>query len=150
MARMHRGGTKEKEKQQLALMKGQVAWHKVAMRLVFSKEIDLFFTHNSKARKLADVKKSVLQMLRAATVLDIPDAPPAVLAKLVSLPVVGALTPDREGLEEEFARKVAAIDVEAIASAAKSRRAAKASAKSAPVLGELGEYAETVISDVSY
>jgi hypothetical protein len=130
-----RGDAEDKAKQRLALMKGQVAWHRVAMRLVFPKVIDLFFTHNNKARELDYVKKSITQMLKAASKMDIPDAPPTQLAKLVSLPVVGRLTPDSKDLEEEFARGVAidTIDVEAIADAAKSRRAARRRVQNRPV-----------------
>ena len=142
------GKEKEKEKReasQLALMHGQRAWHKTAMRLVFSKEIDLFFTHNNKARKLSDVKKSIVEMLKEASKMEIPNKPPAMLAKLVSLPVVGGRTPDRDALEKEFAERVQSVDVEAIAAAAKARRAAGASARSSTALGRLSEYAEVTM-----
>ena len=109
---------RKREASQLALMHWQRAWHKTAMRLVFSKEIDLFFTHNNKARKLSDVKKSIVEMLKEASKMEILDKPPAMLAKLVSLPVVGGRTPDRDALEKEFAERVQAVDVEAIAAAA--------------------------------
>jgi hypothetical protein len=107
----------EQEKAQLALMKGQVAWHKTAMRLVFPKGVDLFFSYNEVARELISMKQSVIEVLQAASTMRIPDAPPSQLLKLVSLPKIGTQTADRAELEKAFAAKIAAVGVEAIAAA---------------------------------
>jgi hypothetical protein len=126
-------------------MKGQVAWHKTAMRLVFPKGIDLFFSHNKVARELISMKQSVIEMLQAASTMQIPDAPPSQLLKLVSLPKIGTQTADRAELEKAFAAKMAAVDVRAITAATKQRQASRASAASVGAPSALAEFAEMVM-----
>jgi hypothetical protein len=132
-------------KAQLALMKGQVAWHKTAMRLVFPKHIDLFFSHKKVPREMISMKESVIQMLQEASTMQIPDAPPSQLLKLVSLPKIGTQTADRVELEKAFAAKMADVDVEAIAAATKQRQASRASATSVGASSDLAEFAEMVM-----